>query len=198
MKLSSSTRRPPRWRIDTTCVRFRSIARVTRLFNARITAAKHRGFRYRRAGLALIRGGYDEAQFLDVGLSHRAHAERASCFSCYRDQWTRAANGRRYTNVIPIPVDDPTIKNIAGAFFKPSGSGPFPGVVFMTGCAGPSSPEAIAMQKTVIDHLLAKGVATLLVNPFTPRNEPEGICADLNGKTLSNMRPVAETTWWRR
>src|SRR5882757_1352913 len=32
--------------------------------------------------------------------------------------------GGGYTNVIPIPIDDPTIKNIAGAFFKPSGSGP--------------------------------------------------------------------------
>ena len=82
--------------------------------------------------------------------------------------------GGGYTNVIPIPLDDPTIKNIAGALFKPAGSGPFPGVVFMTGCAGLSSPEEIAMQKTVIDHLLAKGVATLLVDPFTARNEPEG------------------------
>jgi hypothetical protein len=81
--------------------------------------------------------------------------------------------GGGYTDVIPIPVDDPTTKNIAGALFKPAGSGPFPGVVFMTGCAGLNSPAAIAMQKTVIDHLLAKGVATLLVDPFTPRNEPK-------------------------
>jgi dienelactone hydrolase len=92
--------------------------------------------------------------------------------------------GGGYTDVIPIPVDDPTTKNIAGAFFKPAGPGPFPGVVFMTGCAGLNSPEEIAMQKTVIDHLLAKGVATLLVDPFTPRNEPEGICANLNANTF--------------
>ena len=92
--------------------------------------------------------------------------------------------GGGYTNVIPIPVNDATTRNIAGAFFKPSGSGPFPGVVFMTGCAGLNSPEAIGMQKAVIDHLLAKGVATLLVDPFTPRNEPEGICANLNAQTF--------------
>src|SRR5258708_8283429 len=97
---------------------------------------------------------------------------------------TAPAMGGGYTNVIPIPIDDPTIKNIAGAFFKPSGSGPFPGVVFMTGCAGLNSPEAIAMQKEAIDHLLAKGVATLLVDPFTPRNEPEGICANLDAKSF--------------
>jgi dienelactone hydrolase len=92
--------------------------------------------------------------------------------------------GGGYTDVIPIPVDDPTTKTIAGALFKPTGSGPFPGVVFMTGCAGLNSPEEIAMQKTVIDHLLAKGVATLLVDPFTQRNEPEGICANLNANTF--------------
>ena len=42
----------------------------------------------------------------------------------------------------------------------------------------------MALQKTVIDHLLAKGVAVLVVDPFTPRNEPEGICANLNGDTF--------------
>src|SRR5580704_16700294 len=85
--------------------------------------------------------------------------------------------GGGYTNVIPIPVGDPNIKAIAGALFKPEGAGPFPGVVFMSGCAGLSPPPDMAMQKTVIDHLLAKGVAVLMVDPFTPRNEPEGICA---------------------
>jgi hypothetical protein len=88
--------------------------------------------------------------------------------------------GGGYEDVVPIPVDDPNIKTIAGALFKPA----FPGVVFMTGCGGLNPPEEIAMQKTVIDHLLAKGVATLLVDPFTPRYEPEGICANLNGDTF--------------
>jgi hypothetical protein len=30
-----------------------------------------------------------------------------------------------YTNTIPIPVDDPQVKAIAGALFKPQGAGPF-------------------------------------------------------------------------
>jgi dienelactone hydrolase len=34
----------------------------------------------------------------------------------------------------------------------------------------------------VIDHLVAKGVAVLIVDPFTPRNEPEGVCANLDEK----------------
>jgi len=92
--------------------------------------------------------------------------------------------GGGYKDVIPIPVDDPATQTIAGALFKPPGAGPFPGVVLMTGCAGLNPPDEIAMQKAAIDHLLARGVATLLVDPFTPRNEPEGICANLNEKTF--------------
>jgi len=94
--------------------------------------------------------------------------------------------GGGYTNAIPIPVDDPTTKNIAGALFKPAGAGPFPAVVYMSGCAGLNSPSETTLERTVIDHLLAKGVATLIVDPFTPRNEPQGICAglaNLNDKT---------------
>ena len=44
--------------------------------------------------------------------------------------------GGGYTNVIPIPVDDPATKAIAGALFKPDGAGPFPAVVYMSGCEG--------------------------------------------------------------
>ena len=92
--------------------------------------------------------------------------------------------GGGYKDVISIPVDDPTTKAIAGAMFKPAGAGPFPGVVFMTGCGGLNDTVETAMEKAVIDHLLAKGVATLLVDPFTPRNEPEGICANLSKETF--------------
>ena len=75
--------------------------------------------------------------------------------------------GGGYTNVIPIPVDDPNIKAIAGALFKPEGAGPFPGVVFMSGCAGLEAPSRTwRCKRAVIDHLLAcKGVAVLMVDP---------------------------------
>ena len=49
--------------------------------------------------------------------------------------------GGGYTNVIPIPVDNPTTKNISGALFKPDGAGPFPAVVYMSGCAGTQHPS---------------------------------------------------------
>jgi dienelactone hydrolase len=90
--------------------------------------------------------------------------------------------GGGYTNVIQIPVDDPITRNIAGALFKPAGAGPFPAVVYLSGCGGLNNRPEVALEKTVIDHLLAKGVATLIVDPFTPRNEFEGICATLDEK----------------
>jgi hypothetical protein len=46
------------------------------------------------------------------------------------------AMGGGYTNVIPIPVSDPSVKEIAGALLKPQGAGPFPAIVYMPPVAG--------------------------------------------------------------
>jgi dienelactone hydrolase len=99
--------------------------------------------------------------------------------------------GGGYTNVIPIPVHDPTTKAIAGALFKPTGAGPFPAVVEIGGCNGVSSSQST---KGLIDRLLSKGVATLIVDPFTPRNEPQGICqtmANLNDRSDAQLQYVS-------
>jgi dienelactone hydrolase len=77
--------------------------------------------------------------------------------------------GGGYTNVIPIPVDDPKTKAISGALFKPEGLGPFPAVIDMPSCGGVDTPVARAFQKALINHLQSKGFATLIVDPFTPR-----------------------------
>ena len=87
--------------------------------------------------------------------------------------------GGGYADVISIPVNDPTTKAITGALFKPAGAGPFPAVLFISGCDGINSPANRAQEKAAIDHLLSKGVATLIAGPFTPRNEPQGVCANL-------------------
>jgi len=87
-----------------------------------------------------------------------------------------------YTNVMAIPVNDPAIKAISGALFKPAGVGPFPGVVYLIGCAGLDPPPIRAQLKTDIDHMLTNGMAILVVDSFTPRNEPEGVCANLDGE----------------
>jgi dienelactone hydrolase len=90
--------------------------------------------------------------------------------------------GGGYTDVIPIPVNDPDIKAIAGSLIKPTGAGPFPAVIYMSGCGGLNYPADRVQQKAAIDHLLSKGVATLVVDPFTPRNEPKGVCENLDEK----------------
>jgi dienelactone hydrolase len=99
--------------------------------------------------------------------------------------------GGGYTNVIPIPVDDPTTKAIAGALFKPTGTGPFPAVVYISGCNG---VFPTGLTKATIDRLLSKGVATLIIDPFTPRNETQGICptmANVNDKSDAQLKYVA-------
>ena len=51
-----------------------------------------------------------------------------------------------------------------------------------SGCGGIDSPPPRAQQKATVDHMLAKGVAILIVDSFTPRNEPKGVCANLDGE----------------
>jgi hypothetical protein len=60
--------------------------------------------------------------------------------------------GGGYTNVIPIPVKDPAVKEIAGALFKPQGAGPFPAVVYMPPCGGPNFFPEFQQEKFVIER----------------------------------------------
>jgi dienelactone hydrolase len=87
--------------------------------------------------------------------------------------------GGGYTDVIAIPVTDPAIKAIGGALFKPAGAGPFPAIIYMPGCGGIDPTVQRTLQTATIEHLRSKGVATLIVDSFTPRNEPKGVCANL-------------------
>ena len=79
--------------------------------------------------------------------------------------------GGGYTNVIAIPVDDPDTKAIAGALFRPQGAGPFPAVIYLGYCASFDSGDERAVQKTLVERLPAKGFATLIVDPYTPRGQ---------------------------
>ena len=79
--------------------------------------------------------------------------------------------GGGYTDVIPIPVKDTAVKEIAGALFKPKGAGPFPAVVYIVPCGGPNFPPEFQQEKFVIERMLSKGIATLIVDTHTPRGE---------------------------
>jgi dienelactone hydrolase len=108
------------------------------------------------------------------------------------------AMGGGYTNVITIPVDDPKTKTIAGALFKPSGSGPFPAIVYMSGCAGLDIPPEKNLEKALIDHQLARGVAILIVDPFTPRSEfgmaHQGLCERISDSDLNEKEWAQNAT----
>jgi hypothetical protein len=58
--------------------------------------------------------------------------------------------GGGYTNPIPIPVNDPTTKEIAGALFRPPGAEPFPAVIYMVGCGG-----LVGLQRWPLKRLLS-------------------------------------------
>src|SRR5215475_9356422 len=81
-----------------------------------------------------------------------AAAVTAIGLSCATGLQAQAADqtppiGGGYTNVTAIPVNDPAIKAISGALFKPAGAGPFPAVVYLIGCAGLDPPPIRAQLK---------------------------------------------------
>jgi dienelactone hydrolase len=59
----------------------------------------------------------------------------------------------------------------------------------MSGCGGVDNGADRAMQKAVIEHYKSKDVATLIVDPFTPRGEMEGVCADLADPAKASKGP---------
>jgi len=110
-------------------------------------------------------------------------------FSIAATSQTLPPMGGGYTDVIPIPVNDPAIKAIAGSLVKPTGAGPFPAVIYMSGCGGIDNGADRVMQKAVIERYKSNGVATLIVDPFTPRGEMQGLCADLADPAKATKGP---------
>lgn len=87
--------------------------------------------------------------------------------------------GGGYTNVVPIPVNDPAVKQIAGTLIKPEGAGPFPVVVYIPACGGPNFPLELQQEKAWTDRLQSKGIATFIVDPFVARGLKDGNCDKL-------------------
>ncbi|MER9138306.1 dienelactone hydrolase family protein [Mesorhizobium sp. M0830] len=117
-----------------------------------------------------------------------------------RPSWSAAAPpmGGGYTNVIPIPVNDPAVKEIAGALFKPQGTGPFPVVVYMPPCGGPNFPPEFQQEKFVTERLLSKGVAIFIVDTHTPRGENDNcakfvtVLADVQNRNQAVLQLITQ------
>jgi dienelactone hydrolase len=96
--------------------------------------------------------------------------------------------GGGYTNVIPIPIDEPTTKAIAGALFKPEGAGPFPAVVYLGDCGPIGGTDDRSLEKTVVERNLSKGFATLILDSFTSRHQRHGVCDRQNNPVWLGIR----------
>ncbi len=92
--------------------------------------------------------------------------------------------GGGFTHAIAIPVFDPSVKAIAGALFEPVGRGPFPAVIYMADCDGVNPLWARDRQASLIDHLVSKNVAVLILDSLTPRREYQGWCDRISQFTL--------------
>jgi len=77
--------------------------------------------------------------------------------------------------LVNIPVNDANTKFVSAALFEPTGPGPFPAVVILSGCAGVNGDTSVVVG--VNRGYLAKGIATLVLDSFTPRGIAE-VCSD--------------------
>jgi len=83
------------------------------------------------------------------------------------DETVRMEGG--YSPVFRVPVDDVKTKFVPAALFEPSGAGPFPAVIILGGCEGTGSEHDLGAVKRANADYLAKGIATLIVDSFSPR-----------------------------
>ena len=90
--------------------------------------------------------------------------------------------GGRSTNVIAIPVVDADTKAIAGELFRPQGAGPFPAVIYLGYCRSFYDEGERSVEKTLLERLAVKGFATLILDPYTPRHKPGGVCEEVASK----------------
>ena len=87
-----------------------------------------------------------------------------------------------YTDALSIPVEDTATTAIAGALFEPEGPGPFAIVIYMSGSDGIDNDYDRVLQKRLIRHFRARNIATLILDPFTPRGE-----TGVTGKLVGTM-----------
>jgi len=80
-----------------------------------------------------------------------------------------------FSPVAQIPVNDSETKYVLGALYEPEGAGPFPAVILLSGCANWDPPWEAAIARRVIADYLPMGIATLVLDSFTPRGV-KGVC----------------------
>jgi dienelactone hydrolase len=99
--------------------------------------------------------------------------------------------------VVKIPVEDPATKHVPAALFEPEGAGPFPAVILLSGCSG-VGPDFETMRRVTTSYV-AKGIATLVVDSFTPRGVL-GVCDNPTSDTVEyrSRDAIAASVWLSR
>jgi len=72
---------------------------------------------------------------------------------------------------------------LPGVLHKPSGDGPFPAVVMLSGCAGYATGPDAAQASFWIDKLVGWGYVALQLDSFAPRGFPKGVCENTSAVT---------------
>jgi len=72
---------------------------------------------------------------------------------------------------------------LPGVLHKPSGDGPFPAVVMLSGCAGYATGPDAAQASFWVDKLVGWGYVALQLDSFTPRGFPKGVCENTSAVT---------------
>jgi len=101
-------------------------------------------------------------------------------------------------SVVRIPVEDPIAKHVPAALFEPEGTGPFPAVILLSGCSG-VGPDFETMRRVTASYV-AKGIATLVVDSFTPRGIA-GVCDDpkvIDAVEYRARDAIAASVWLSR
>jgi len=74
-----------------------------------------------------------------------------------------------FSPVLQIPVTDAGTKSVMGALFEPEGTGPFPAVILLSGCAGWESKTEAGIATRVNADYLPNRIAVLVLDSFRPR-----------------------------
>ena len=69
-----------------------------------------------------------------------------------------------------------TVPSLPGILHKPDGKGPFPAVVMLCGCSGYANAPDMTRYSNWAERLASWGYVALLLDSFTPRGFPNGIC----------------------
>jgi dienelactone hydrolase len=77
---------------------------------------------------------------------------------------------------------------LPGVLHKPSGDGPFPAVVMLSGCGGYAAGNDAAQASFWIDKFVGWGYVALQLDSFSPRGFPKGVCDNPFTEVTADMR----------